>query len=148
METKSPSCPPSAEARQEAAGRVLLTTLPVLLPGLMAKVMDPRHGAVVTLLGCVRSSEGGLPIGSITYEAYAEMAKKEIASIVAEAEARFPVRAAVQHRVGPVHAGEPSVAVACAGPHRREAFDACRFVIDEIKARAPIWKVGFEWLKD
>ena len=71
------------------------------------------------------------------------MAEAECARIVAEAEAQWPVRVSLAHRIGALAIGEAAVAVAAGGAHRDEAFAACRFVIEEVKRRVPIWKKEF-----
>ena len=77
----------------------------------------------------------------LEYEAYAGMAERELKRIAAEAIARFAVtKVAIVHRVGRVEVGEASVAIAVSAPHRGPAMDACRFVIDTLKASVPIWK--------
>lgn len=100
-------------------------------------------GAVVTFFGIVRDrADDGRPVTSLWYEAYESMAVAEFAAIADEARLRFgdSVRVAVVHRVGEVNVGEISVAVFAAAPHRAAAFDACRYAIDQVKLRAPIWK--------
>ena len=105
------------------------------LGALAARVRDPRAGAVVTFSGVTREVE------ALDYEAYAEMAAAEMSRIVAAAIARHGLcAAAAEHRVGRVALGEASVIVAASAPHRAEAFAGAREIIDEIKARAPIWK--------
>lgn len=74
------------------------------------------------------------------YSAYGPMAEEECARIVAEAEARWPVRVALEHRIGRLEIGDTAVAIVAAGAHRDEAFAACRFVIEEVKRRVPVWK--------
>ncbi len=71
------------------------------------------------------------------------MAEQECARIVAEAESRWPVRVALEHRIGGLEIGDAAVAVAVGGAHRQETFEACRFVIEEVKRRVPIWKKEF-----
>jgi len=107
-------------------------------------VADTKSGAVVTFSGNVRDSEKGEAIRAIHYEAYTSMALKEFRRIAGQARRRWGVRAAVRHRVGAVPAGESSLVIAAAGKHRSEAFEACRFILEEIKTHAPIWKVRFE----
>jgi molybdopterin synthase catalytic subunit len=108
---------------------------PLSLDALAARVRDPRAGAVVTFSGVTRE------VAALDYEAYAEMAGPVIEEIVAAAIARHGLcAAAAQHRVGEVPLGEASVIVAASAPHRGEAFAGAREIIDEIKARAPIWK--------
>ena len=100
----------------------------------------------------MRNHNEGKTVESIFYDAYREMAEKEIAAVVEEVRKRHPeVRTAVRHRLGNLGVGECSIAIACASPHRGEAFAACRELIDSIKQRAPIWKKeksvsGEEWV--
>jgi molybdopterin synthase catalytic subunit len=108
---------------------------PLSLDALVDQVRDPRAGAVVTFAGVTRE------VDYLDYEAYAEMAAEHIEVIVADAIERHGLcRAAADHRVGRVELGEPSVIVAASAPHRDAAFAGAREIIDEIKARAPIWK--------
>jgi molybdopterin synthase catalytic subunit len=119
---------------------IALTPDPLDLAALVAAVADPDHGGTATFIGSTRR-EGGLhEVAELRYEAYEELAVGEMAAVAAEAEARFGARVAVAHRVGVVAVGEASVAVAASAGHRPAAFAACRYVIDELKARAPIWK--------
>ena len=105
------------------------------LDALAARVEDPRAGAVVTFSGVTRD------VDHLDYEAYAEMAAPQMAAIVAAAIERHGLcAAAAEHRVGRVARTEASVIVAASAPHRGEAFAGAREIIDEIKARAPIWK--------
>jgi molybdopterin synthase catalytic subunit len=108
---------------------------PLSLDFLAGQVRDARAGAVVTFSGVTRE------VPQLDYEAYAEMAAPVIVEIVAAAIERHGLcAAAAQHRVGVVPLSEPSVIVAASAPHRGEAFAGAREIIDEIKARAPIWK--------
>jgi molybdopterin synthase catalytic subunit len=105
------------------------------LDPLLDQVKDPQAGAVVTFLGVTRE------VPELEYEAYAEMAEREIRGILERALDRHGLcAAAAAHRVGTVPLSEPSVAIAVSAPHRGEAFAGGREIIDEIKARAPIWK--------
>ena len=91
---------------------------------LVASVARRRFGAIATFSGCVRDTEKGRRIASITYEAYARMAERELGRIVVRAKKRWRVAVALKHRVGRVGTGRASVVIACAGVHRREAFAA------------------------
>lgn len=94
-------------------------------------------------LGTARAEQSpdGRPLIALMYEAYLPMTEKVCHAIIDEARARWPVlRCAMVHRIGRVELGEVSILVAVACPHRAEAFDACRFIIDQLKERAPIWK--------
>lgn len=123
-------------------------------PGyLSAHVARPDTGATVVFLGTVRDhSEGRHGVTALEYEAYAEVVEDEIGRVVAEARRRWSLGSvAAVHRVGRLAVGEASVGVAVSAGHRPEAFDAARFLIDELKARAPIWKKEFwedgeEWV--
>ena len=118
-----------------------LTREKIDVASLLDSVGDPALGGTVVFLGSVRSGEGDGPVSAIEYSAYDEMAEAELERIVAEVKERWPgTHLAVRHRVGSIPAGEASVAVVAASSHRAEAFDACRYSIEEIKKRLPIWK--------
>ncbi len=139
MGTKSPSCPPSA-----AAETIRITSEPLSLAEAYASVADTKSGAVVTFSGNVRDSEKGEDIQSIRYEAYEAMALKELRQLEEEARRRWDVRSVIHHRIGEVPIGESSLVIVCAGKHRPETFEACRYILEEIKAHVPLWKVEFE----
>lgn len=139
MAMKSLSSRPSV-----ADKNLFLTSHPLSLTRAIKEVEDPTHGAVVTFSGCVRDTEENCSLKAIVYETYSEMAEAELAKLIREAETRWPVKAWVQHRVGSVPVQEASVVIACAGPHRKEAFEACQFIIDQLKVNVPIWKVRYE----
>ncbi len=102
---------------------------------------DPEAGALVTFSGIVRATEGDRTIPHLDYEAFESMALKEMQRLTAAAHARWPLRRiGLVHRFGPVAVGEPSVIVAVSAGHRAEAFEAARFLIDELKKSVPIWK--------
>jgi molybdopterin synthase catalytic subunit len=109
----------------------------------LAWVEKPSCGAVACFVGRVRDhAEGRTGVRAIDYEAYAPQVLPRFEAIVAAARERWPDlgRAAVWHRVGRVELGEASVVVVVSTPHRAEAFEACRYLIDTLKATAPIWK--------
>lgn len=122
----------------------ILTRAPVSAVSLTGAVGAASHGAVVTFEGVVRGEEAGVPIAAIVYEAYEPMAEREIGRIVDEARSRWSAAVQVRHRIGRVGVGEASLVVACGAGHRREAFEAVTWVVDRIKALAPIWKTTFE----
>ncbi|MBN8479278.1 MAG: molybdopterin synthase catalytic subunit MoaE [Burkholderiales bacterium] len=102
---------------------------------------DARVGAVVTFLGTVRDINDGTAVATLELEHYPGMTEKALEAIVAEAQSRFDVYGVrVVHRVGPLAPTEPIVLVAVTSAHRADAFDACRFVMDFLKTRAPFWK--------
>jgi len=115
---------------------------PLTLEPLIVAVRGDDCGAVVTFLGVVRATaDDGRDVTGLSYEAYPKMALPEMRAIAEEAERRFPgTRVAIAHRTGALAVGESSVAIAVAAPHRADAFDACEYAIDELKARVPIWK--------
>ncbi len=119
---------------------ILLSDQPLELSALVDAVAHPEHGGIATFLGTTRREAGEREVEALDYEAYEELALAEMTAVAAEAEARFGARVAVAHRVGRVEVGRPSVAVAASAGHRPEAFAACRYVIDELKQRVPIWK--------
>ncbi len=123
------------------AGTARMTSAPLSLPRLVAEVADDRHGAIATFCGVVRDRSGDRRVTRLDYEAYGPMADRVLAEIVAELTSRWPtVRLAIEHRTGELVVGELAVAIAVGAPHRGEALAACAAAIDEVKARAPIWK--------
>ena len=118
-----------------------ITTDPIDHAALTERVRSNRAGAVCTFLGTVREMTGDRRTASLDYEAYPEMALKSLEALEAEARRRWPViEAAIVHRVGHLDLGEISVVVAVSCPHRHQAFDACRWLIDTLKEVVPIWK--------
>jgi molybdopterin synthase catalytic subunit len=102
---------------------------------------DLEVGAVVTFVGTVRDVNDGDAVATLELEHYPGMTEKALEAIVDEARARFDVRGVlVIHRVGVLAPAEPIVLVAVTSTHRGEAFEACRFVMDYLKTRAPFWK--------
>lgn len=138
MVTKSLSSRPSAGADR------YLTREPLRVQVAVEAVLSDEFGAVVTFLGCVRDTEKNETISAIHYEVYEAMAQAEFEKIVKETEKRWPVKGFVRHRVGRISVKEASVVVACAAPHRKEAFEACEFIVEQLKAHVPIWKVRYE----
>src|SRR4051812_49800386 len=115
---------------------IRITGEPLNLQALADAVRDPRAGAVVVFEGVTRE------VPELDYEAYVEMALEKLQAIAGEEQERHGLCAvAVEHRVGTVPLGEPSVIVAASAPHRGEAFAGTRALIDRVKAEAPIWKV-------
>ncbi len=138
----------------QVSTRVKVKEEPIDATALLEEVGSPRAGAVVLFLGTARDhSDGKSGITSLEYEAYPEMVEAKIEEVVAEVLGRWKlVAVAVEHRVGSVPIGDVAVAVAVSAGHRDEAFAAGRCLIDELKARAPIWKKehwpgGGEWVQ-
>lgn len=121
--------------------RVGIVQDPIDPAEVLAQVGDACDGAVLLFLGTVRDHADGRAVGGLHYEAYQTMAEKALSAIVYEASRRLGTeRIAVVHRVGELAVGEVSVAIAVSSPHRAEAYDASRYVIEEIKKRLPVWK--------
>ena len=120
---------------------------------LEAAVTYPGAGGIVTFAGVVRDNARGKRVRSLEYDAYPEMAERQMGEIAAEVARRWPEsRLAMVHRIGPMTIGEASVVIVAACPHRAEAFEACRYAIDTLKVRVPIWKKEFyedgeEWVE-
>jgi molybdopterin synthase catalytic subunit len=120
---------------------VRLTHEPIDYPGMLEQVRRPGCGAVVGFLGTVRDLTEGKETAALDYEAYPGMAERQMTAIENEARERWPVGDLILiHRLGRLVVGEISVAVAVSCPHRGQAFDACRHVIDRLKQIVPIWK--------
>jgi molybdopterin synthase catalytic subunit len=114
---------------------------PLELEPLLRETEDVASGALVIFLGTVRDENDGQPVGSMAYEAHVSMAEKVLAEIEQEALARFEIRRCrIQHRIGTLQLGEPSVQIVVRAAHRAAAYEASRYTIDELKQRAPIWK--------
>ena len=117
-----------------------LTEAEIDVTRLAAHVAGVGRGAQVSFAGTVRNHQDGREVSQLHYTAYGPMAEAQCRTIVDEAEARWPVSVVLQHRVGTLAIGDAAVVVVAAGDHREEAFAACRFVMEEVKRRVPIWK--------
>ena len=101
----------------------------------------PEAGAVAQFLGTVRNHNDGAAVAGLAYEAYREMAEAQIRKITDAARARWGVLGThTVHRIGALDIGDVAVCVTVSSAHRDDAFAACRFIIDEVKQSAPIWK--------
>jgi molybdopterin synthase catalytic subunit len=146
--------PPTSAA--PAASIIRITREPLdsdAIRALEQAVTTAGAGGIVTFAGVVRDNARGKRVRSLEYDAYPEMAESEMTRIAAEVARRWPESAlAMAHRIGPLAIGECSVVVVAACPHRAEAFEACRYAIDTLKASVPIWKKEFyedgeEWVE-
>ena len=118
-----------------------ITEAPIDHAALTDRVRSNQAGAVCTFLGTVREMTGDRQTLSLVYEAYPEMAMKKLAELEEHARSRWPIiEAAIVHRVGHLDLGEISVVIAVSCPHRNDAFEACRWLIDTLKEVVPIWK--------
>ncbi len=121
---------------------LLLTDDPIDEPALVAgRPMSAGMGAAIVFSGVVRGSEDGAPIGAIGYEGFRAMVERQFGLLFDEMERRWPVGSVrLVHRLGVVKVGESSLWVEVVAPHRREAFEASQWLIDEMKHVVPIWK--------
>jgi molybdopterin synthase catalytic subunit len=132
---------------------IQLTGEPLRRDALIAAVSHPSVGGIVVFEGVVRDHARGKQIRYLEYDIYPEMAEQQIRVIVAEAQRRWGIEhVAVAHRFGRLEIGEASVIIVVASPHRAEAFEACRYIIDTLKTTVPIWKKevatdGEEWVE-
>jgi molybdopterin synthase catalytic subunit len=137
-----------------SASRCTLSEHPLDPAAVAARVAGPDAGGIVHFVGAVRDHARGRAIRHLEYEAYPPMALAEMEKICDEAEQRWSgTRVAIAHRVGQLEIGDLAVVVVAVSPHRAEAFDACRFAIDTLKERVPIWKKevatdGAYWVDD
>ena len=132
----SPSYPPPAEDNFKYISDKSLDIV-----GLLAQSHDPKAGAVVLFSGDVRDNNIGKEVAYLEYEAHFFLASKMVKEILEEAIAKWNLNLAIaQHRVGKVGVGESAVVVITASPHRKEAYQANRHIIDRIKHEVPIWK--------
>jgi molybdopterin synthase catalytic subunit len=126
------------EARPDAA-RVV--ERPLDAAALLRGAVAPSDGAALLFWGVVRGEHDGRAVSRLEYSAYAPMAEREMLRIAGEARERFGTGAIhLEHRVGTLEIGEASVAIVVASPHRGEAYEASRYVIEQLKRRVPVWK--------
>jgi len=126
------------------SARCTLSETPLDVAAVVARVAGPDTGGLVTFTGAVRDHARGRSVEKIEYEAYPAMAEREMEAIASEAAERFGgARVAIAHRTGLLAVGELAVVIVAATPHRAEAFEACRYAIEELKRRVPIWKKEF-----
>ncbi len=118
-----------------------ITTEPLDIGAIARRVVPVNCGAIVTLDGFVRQFTKGRETEYLVYEAYQPMALKEMEKLVARAHAEFEIEnVGIVHRLGKLEIGETSVVISVASPHRRAAFEACEWLIKELKRTVPIWK--------
>ncbi|MEO6537758.1 MAG: molybdenum cofactor biosynthesis protein MoaE, partial [Ferruginibacter sp.] len=132
----SASFPPAAEDNT-----IFISAEPLDIVGLLSKAHHPGAGAVVLFSGEVRNDNNNKQVAFLEYEAQAAIASRMINDILQEASNKWELNIAIaQHRIGKVNICESAVLVITASPHRKEAYDANRFIIDKIKHEVPIWK--------
>lgn len=130
-----------------------ITDEPLRADDVLARVGATNDGAVLLFLGTVRNQNEGRCVSGMRYAAYRAMAERVLSDIVGEAAARVgSARIAAAHRIGELAVGDISVAIAISTPHRAQAYDGSRYIIEEIKKRLPVWKQehyvsgGADWL--
>ena len=122
-------------------GLFQVRTDPITVAEVEAAVRHGGAGAIVSFTGTVRDQTKGVAVEALEYESYRSMAEKYLAKIGAEVGEQWPqARVAILHRIGRLTVGEASVVIAVASPHRADAFEACRHVIERLKQDVPIWK--------
>jgi molybdopterin synthase catalytic subunit len=132
---------------------ILITSEPLDRQALVESVTHASVGGIVVFEGVVRDNARDKQVRYLEYDVYPEMAIAKIREIVATAEQRWNVEhVAIAHRIGRLEIGEASVIIVVATPHRNEAFEACRYLIDTLKTTVPIWKKevainGEEWVE-
>jgi molybdopterin synthase catalytic subunit len=121
--------------------RTAIVRRPIDVGALLAEVQDTSNGATLAFLGHVREVNDGRAVTGIEYSAYGDMAERELAAIAGECASAFGIsHLVVEHRLGTLALGEASIAIVVAHAHRAAAYEASRFVIEEVKRRLPIWK--------
>lgn len=121
--------------------RFELSSMPIGITSLRAGLLDARVGGYASFEGWVRDNNDGRSVRGLHYEAYVELAEAEGGKVIEEAMSRFDILGAhCVHRIGDLPIGELAVWVGVTAAHRDAAFAACRYVIDEVKSRVPIWK--------
>jgi molybdopterin synthase catalytic subunit len=121
--------------------RTAIVRAPLEPSATLAEVASVANGAAILFVGTVREVNEGRAVTGIEYAAYEGMAIRELEAIAGEAMSRFGTDdIVVEHRIGRLDLGEASVVIAVAHPHRAEAYDASRYIIEQIKHRVPIWK--------
>jgi molybdopterin converting factor subunit 1 len=139
---------------EAGGGTCTISDRPLVEQDVVGRVAGADAGGLVTFVGNVRDQARGRSIQYLEYEAYPEMAEREMQKIADEAARRWPgTRVAIAHRTGHLTIGEAAVVIAAAAPHRAEAFEACRYAIDTLKQTVPIWKKevatdGEYWVDD
>ena len=121
-----------------------VTREPLSVQDIHNLVKRRTDGAVVTFDGIVRDNFNGRAVRYLEYEAYAEMAERQMAEIGAEVRRKFLIgEVAIVHRLGRLEIGESSIVIAVAAPHRQAAFEACAYAMDRVKEQVPVWKKEF-----
>lgn len=146
--------PVSGGAVEADRGQVALSEEAIDSAVIGKRIRHNSDGALIVFEGVVRESARGKTVKALAYEAYGAMALKQMQQLGETARGRWPITdLAIVHRLGQLAVGEVSVVIAVSAPHRGEAFDACEWIIDELKKTVPIWKKelyteGEAWIDD
>ena len=123
---------------------IAITDQPIVVEHVTQRVQSDLAGGINVFIGTVRNHAGARKVLRLEYEAYGSMAEKTMREIAEEARARWQlIGCAIVHRTGMLQIGEVAVVIAVSAPHRQATFEACQYVIDTVKERAPIWKKEF-----
>ena len=123
---------------------IRLTHRSINVAALLEQVARPGNGGICTFHGIVRDNIDGRAVTKLEYESYEPMALQELSRITQQVKDRWgSLDVEIEHRIGELQIGEASVVIAVGAPHRAEAFEACRFIIDALKTTVPIWKKEF-----
>jgi len=131
---------------------IKIVETPIDIQQVIELVRSDKAGAIDVFIGTVRSKTAGKKVERLEYDAYDSMVIQEMQKIVNQAKEKWPVeKMAIHHRKGTLLIGEVAVVIAVSTPHRNDAFEACRFVIETLKKTTPIWKKeiydgGEEWV--
>ncbi|KAI0082292.1 molybdenum cofactor synthesis 2 [Panus rudis PR-1116 ss-1] len=146
-----------AITEETADGTAVLTYNELNVENIMRSVADDRAGATAIFVGTTRNSFKGKVVTRLDYQAYSKLAIKTMANIIRDTHQKYlrsshhtdgnpvpsVIRCAVYHRLGTVPVGKPSIVIAVSSPHRKESFQACEFILEEVKLKAQIWKREF-----
>ena len=119
-----------------------IATTPIQVQAALEFVADAAHGAAALFVGSVRHENEGKPVVAVSYDVFAALSRQVFADLADEARARWgeQLHIYIEHYQGRLDTGGVSVVIAVSSPHRAESFDCCRYLIEEIKRRVPIWK--------
>lgn len=118
----------------------LITERPIRAEELVDFVSAPGHGATAVFVGTIRNAHEGRAVKSVMFDSFRPLAEKRLGEIASEAATKWRARVAVAHRLGRLEVGQVSIGIAAGTAHRAEAFEACRFVIEAVKSKLPVWK--------
>jgi molybdopterin synthase catalytic subunit len=138
-----------------SAHKIILSNDPINVDEALTHISNPKHGGTATFIGTIRNRNQSRDVVSVHYDIMDSLAHNTIQQLCLDAEKKFscPYSIYIGHRKGEIKILEKSIIIAVSSPHRKEAFDGCRFLIEKIKHECPIWKKEFytdgesEWIK-